>query len=340
MTTRQNKPNQGTVIPNHENPEKHFVQHNYHDHLYDSVVVEAATDTNGVQKLRVHRGGVATPFPEKLHYMLSQVDYEGLSNIVSWQPHGRCFIVRNPKEFVEQIMPRFFKQTKLTSFQRQLNLYGFSRLTAGTDRGGYYHELFIRGRMDLCSRMTRTRVKGNGSKGASSPETEPNFYSMTPCSEIPRVMSEDIKLDTIANIFAVIPEDNLEQESDETAIGLPIEIQVSSTESQITEASSADDNVSKMSSSSAASPPWSSPEATLSSPPIVSPVSRARTTISTSDSQAQEAFPNMPIPTEVSVLDYQFDLHSGDMLLFEGLPFHYLETKDVEDSLLIDTGVV
>ena len=25
----------------------------------------------------------------------------------------------------------------MTSFQRQLNLYGFSRLTAGTDRGGY-----------------------------------------------------------------------------------------------------------------------------------------------------------------------------------------------------------
>lgn len=45
----------------------------------------------------------------------------------------------------------------------------------------YYHELFLRGRSDLCQRMVRTRVKGNGMKAASSPSTEPNFYAMEPC---------------------------------------------------------------------------------------------------------------------------------------------------------------
>jgi hypothetical protein len=34
-------------------------------------------------------------------------------------------------------MPRFFKQTKLRSFHRQLHLYGFSRITEGIDRRGY-----------------------------------------------------------------------------------------------------------------------------------------------------------------------------------------------------------
>lgn len=47
----------------------------------------------------------------------------------------------------------------------------------------YYHELFLRGRPDLCKVMTRTRVKGNGMKAASSPSTEPNFYAMEPCYE-------------------------------------------------------------------------------------------------------------------------------------------------------------
>ena len=73
---------------------------------------------------------------------------------------------------------RYFNQTKLTSFQRQLNLYGFVRLTRGPDANGYYHEHFLRGRPFLTKHLVRTRVKGTKIKGASSPEQEPDFYKM------------------------------------------------------------------------------------------------------------------------------------------------------------------
>jgi len=56
--------------------------------------------------------------------------------------------------------------------QRQLKLYG----SKGPDGGGY-HELFLRHKLFLCGTI-RFRVKGTGVKGATSPETEPNFYSM------------------------------------------------------------------------------------------------------------------------------------------------------------------
>jgi hypothetical protein len=82
------------------------------------------------------KGGVLIPFPEKLHDMLTKAKPQRFDHIVSWQPHGRSFIVHQPELFVQQVMPRFFKQSKLRSFQRQLNLYGFSRLTKGPDRGG------------------------------------------------------------------------------------------------------------------------------------------------------------------------------------------------------------
>jgi hypothetical protein len=57
------------------------------------------------------------------------------------------------------------------------------RLTAGRDRGAYYHELFLRGRRDMAGLMVRTRIKGNGMKAASSPNTEPNFYAMEHCHD-------------------------------------------------------------------------------------------------------------------------------------------------------------
>ena len=63
-------------------------------------------------------------------------------------------------------------------FNRQLNLYGFRRITHGIDCGAYYHCLFLRGRPKLVSGMIRVKVKGNGTKAASNAGQEPNFYKM------------------------------------------------------------------------------------------------------------------------------------------------------------------
>lgn len=122
--------------------------------------------------------GTDQTFPVKLHQLLSGSDEDGFSHIVSWQPHGRSFIVKKHKEFVEKVLPCCFRQSKFPSFQRQLNLYGFRRITAGRDKGGYYHELFLRGRSLLALKMQRTKVKGTGARKPSQPDTEPDFYDM------------------------------------------------------------------------------------------------------------------------------------------------------------------
>lgn len=146
-----------------------------HSHITDddkdlNLLLDRA-DAEGVK-------GTDQTFPVKLHQLLSGSDEDGFSHIVSWQPHGRSFIVKKHNEFVEKVLPCCFRQTKFASFQRQLNLYGFRRITQGRDKGGYYHELFLRGRTLLALKMQRTKVKGTGARKASSPETEPDFYQM------------------------------------------------------------------------------------------------------------------------------------------------------------------
>jgi len=147
------------------------VQHNYHDYanapapLIDHYAALAKSGTN-------------TSFPMRLYDMLDRVEQEGFGHIVSWQPHGRCFVVHRADDF-EKLLPKYFKLSKIPSFQRQLNLYGFLRLTAGKDRGGYYHECFLRGKPFLMERLHRAKVKGTVVRARSNPKQEPDFYAMS-----------------------------------------------------------------------------------------------------------------------------------------------------------------
>jgi hypothetical protein len=147
--------------------------------------VSRVADPNPEQgaTLRRTRGGVSEPFPEKLCRMLSTAEQDGISHIVSFFSHGRAFGVYDMDRFVSDVMPKYFKQTKWNSFARQLSLYGFLRITSGPDTGGYYHELFLQGRPNLCRFMRRVGVPhGEDRRRKSRPknkkDVDPDFYSM------------------------------------------------------------------------------------------------------------------------------------------------------------------
>jgi hypothetical protein len=61
---------------------------------------------------------------------------------------------------------------------------GFTRINSGPDAGGYYHELFLRGRPALSIHICRVGVpqatpRRRGVKAHDSMKT-PDFYSMPP----------------------------------------------------------------------------------------------------------------------------------------------------------------
>ncbi|CAJ1934581.1 unnamed protein product [Cylindrotheca closterium] len=95
--------------------------------------------------------------------MLETVEKEGKTSIISWLPGDPqdTFKVHDKDKFMQQVLPRFFNQTKFKSFLRQLNLWGFERiLESGPRRGGYRHSLFIKNQPFLCTKMKRTKIKG------------------------------------------------------------------------------------------------------------------------------------------------------------------------------------
>jgi hypothetical protein len=106
-------------------------------------------------------------FPFKLYRMLADAEAENKEDIVSFLDHGRSFAIHKPREFVAEIMPRYFTTSRMSSFQRQLNLYGFRRITEGRDKGGYYHENFVKGKKSWCSRIKRKKT---------SVKAPPNFF--------------------------------------------------------------------------------------------------------------------------------------------------------------------
>mmetsp|Transcript_25494 Transcript_25494/g.37807 ORF Transcript_25494/g.37807 Transcript_25494/m.37807 type:complete len:339 (-) Transcript_25494:222-1238(-) len=144
------------------------------------------------------KGGIYIPFPEKLFKMLRYIDLQEpeLANVISWQPHGRCFLVHDVPSFESIILPRFFGHNRNSSFLRQLNLWNFKRLRnkrKGMDYGAYYNEFFLRSKKFLHRNMSRQKQQNKGSTdvlGGSDDnrqqssadgalDFEPNFYSMT-----------------------------------------------------------------------------------------------------------------------------------------------------------------
>jgi hypothetical protein len=244
--------------------------------------------------------------------MLDAMDKSGDKSIVCWQPHGRAFMVHKPKEFVQEVMSHFFNQTKYASFQRQLNLYGFSRLTHGPDKGAYYHNCFVRGKRHLCKGMIRQKIKGTKVRKSLSPEDEPNFYNIV--AQTPIICSSgDINKEEIRKPRQLPP--SLQSISDESSSSANL--------------SSSEESLVSLVSIASLDPFETSDKFKRCKP------STATNAFTKSQCSNTEVFPSttksLSAPRIVSPRHYTdrwevYDnVKGGDLLFFEGQPFRYLE---------------
>mmetsp|Transcript_5597 Transcript_5597/g.8246 ORF Transcript_5597/g.8246 Transcript_5597/m.8246 type:complete len:379 (-) Transcript_5597:122-1258(-) len=118
--------------------------------------------------------------PIKLNALLDDPE---MTHIIAWMPHGRAWRILNPKQFVKEVLTKYFDYCNYNSFVRLINAWGFRRLASGPDRHAYYHELFLRGLPHLHSRMRR--VTGRDEKPPIDQEDEPDLYRISQLYPVP-----------------------------------------------------------------------------------------------------------------------------------------------------------
>lgn len=135
-------------------------------------------------------------FPQKLMEVLSVPE---MSDVITWLPHGKGFIILQKRKFSVNVMPLYFKHSKFTSFTRKLNRWGFTRVSKGPEMGAYYHKYFQRGNYLLCMQMhcqshnkpsaTITKDAAEDTMDTASPAPSPKASNFSQIKLSPNVTS-------------------------------------------------------------------------------------------------------------------------------------------------------
>eukprot|EP00752_Nemacystus_decipiens_P016202 g14489.t1 len=85
----------------------------------------------------------------------------------AWTAAGDTFVIKDPDTFANEVIPRFFKHNKFSSFVRQLNFYGFRKVKSNITVEGhdnkwweFKHDLFLRDKPNLLSEIRRATHYG------------------------------------------------------------------------------------------------------------------------------------------------------------------------------------
>lgn len=82
-----------------------------------------------------------------------------IDDLVSWSSDGESFVIKNPAEFCYNLLPIYYKHNNMSSFIRQLNMYGFHKISSenGCDKDEirFFHPFFQQNESRLLQHIKR-----------------------------------------------------------------------------------------------------------------------------------------------------------------------------------------
>ena len=114
------------------------------------------------------------------------------SDIITWLPGGKAFIVLDKKRFASEILPHYYKESQYTSFTRKLSRWNFTRVPRGPYMGAYYHKNFRSDNRELCMRMSCNNSNGKDVTKKTTKTTQDN-EATTALEETTKLSTETSK---------------------------------------------------------------------------------------------------------------------------------------------------
>ncbi|XP_062997624.1 LOW QUALITY PROTEIN: heat shock factor protein 3-like [Elgaria multicarinata webbii] len=118
----------------------------------------------GVAAAVATAGPGASPVPGFLAKLWALVEDSGSDDVIAWSRNGQNFCILNEQRFAKELLPKYFKHSNLSSFIRQLNIYGFRKVIA-LENGmmtsnkssaiEFQHPFFKRGKANLLASIKR-----------------------------------------------------------------------------------------------------------------------------------------------------------------------------------------
>lgn len=135
-------------------------------------------------------------FLSKLWRMVNDTEVDDL---IGWNDSGTCFVIQNQYEFWANLLPLYYKHNNMASFVRQLNMYGFHKVTSDASLPDnelqFYHEFFQRDSPELLEKIKRKVAVPRAPVLASPPAVPTNTVGVA-APTIKTPATSPIKIDT------------------------------------------------------------------------------------------------------------------------------------------------
>lgn len=109
------------------------------------------------------------------------------STVVHWDEPGESIIIENIDIFSDSILPKYYKATKFNSFVRQLNFYGFKKISStayhGIKSSEFSHPYFRRDHDELLQYIKKKKVTE-----IDLPTLNDSPHSIQPLAPQPQIM--------------------------------------------------------------------------------------------------------------------------------------------------------